>query len=98
MHLPEFTYPRKWPDLIGVAVSGGSDSMALLHLFARIQKHRGGRARAVTVDHRLRPEAAEEARFVAGFCQALGVAHDTLVWDHGAIAGNLQDQARRARY
>jgi len=98
LHPPELTYPGGWPGSIGIAVSGGSDSMALLHLFARIQSHRGGTLRAVTVDHRLRPEAADEARFVARFCAALGVAHDTLVWKHGAIAGNLQDQARRARY
>lgn len=98
LHLPEWTYRGTWPASIGVAVSGGSDSMALLHLFARIQKHHGGVLRAVTVDHRLRPEAAEEARFVAHFCTTIGVAHDTLVWDHGAIKGNLQDQARHARY
>lgn len=98
LSLPERTYPGAWPGRIAVAVSGGSDSMALLHLFVRLQTHRGGIIRAVTVDHRLRTEAAEEARFVARFCADLGVPHDTLIWDHGAIAGNLQDQARRARY
>lgn len=98
LHLPEWTYPGKWPSRTGVAVSGGSDSMALLHLFWRLQMHHVGTVYAVTVDHRLRPEAAEEARFVARFCAELGVPHDTLVWDHGPIQGNLQDQARRARY
>ncbi len=98
LHLPDWAFPRGWPERIGVAVSGGSDSLALLHLFARIQAHRGATLHAVTVDHRLRPEAAEEARFVAGICAGLGVSHDTLVWDHGKIDGNLQDQARRARY
>lgn len=98
LHVPEAIYRAEWPGCIGVAVSGGSDSMALLHLFTRIQKHRGGTVHAVTVDHRLRPEAAEEARFVARFSAALGVPHTTLGWDHGAIEGNLQDQARRARY
>ena len=96
--LPEGSFPGDWPERIGVAVSGGSDSLALLHLFARIQAHRGGALHAVTVDHRLRPEATAEARFVAGMCAGLGVSHDTLVWDHGRIDGNLQDQARRARY
>ncbi len=85
-------------DQIGVAVSGGGDSMALLHLMARSQAARGGTLRAVTVDHRLRPEAAAEARFVAGFCESVGIGHDTLVWEHGEIIGNLSDQARRARY
>lgn len=98
LHVPERIYPGDWPGRIGIAVSGGSDSMALLHLFARIQSHRGATVHAVTVDHRLRPEAAQEARFVARFCEELAVPHDTLVWDHGVIEGNLQDKARRARY
>lgn len=83
------------PARIGLAVSGGGDSVAALHLMAQVY---GPSVRAVTVDHRLRPEAAEEVRFVAALCAGLGVPHEGLVWDHGAITGNLQDQARRARY
>ena len=98
LHAAETAFPGETPKVIGVAVSGGSDSMALLHLFARVQARRGGEVRAVTVDHRLRPEAAGESRFVADHCKSLGVRHDTLVWEHGPIKGNLQDQARRARY
>ena len=98
LHAPERIYTGAWPGRIGVAVSGGGDSMALLHLFVRVTRHRGGSLHAVTVDHRLRPEAADEARFVARYCASLNVPHDTLFWDHGAIKGNLQDQARRARY
>ncbi len=80
---------------VGVAVSGGSDSVALLHLMAAAG---GGRVCAVTINHDLRAGAAEEARFVAGLCAGLGVPHSVLVWDHGVIAGNLPDAARRARY
>lgn len=79
-------------------MSGGSDSVAVLHLMTRAAPHCGWQVRAVTVNHRLRPEAAEEAAFVGRLCAELGVAHDVLVWEHGAIAGNLQDEARRARY
>ncbi|MGB7261684.1 MAG: tRNA lysidine(34) synthetase TilS, partial [Albidovulum sp.] len=98
LHVAEHAFRSETPDVIAVAVSGGSDSMALLSLFARIQARRGGQLRAVTVDHRLRPEAADEAQAVAAFCQKINVQHDILVWDHGEITGNLQDQARRARY
>lgn len=79
---------------VGVAVSGGSDSVALLHLIAAA----GARVQAVTVNHDLRVAAADEARFVAGLCAGLGVPHSVVVWDHGVIAGNLPNAARRARY
>ena len=79
---------------IGVAVSGGSDSTALLHLLAAA----GLKLAAVTVDHNLRAEAAAEARAVAAICERIGVPHDTLVWQHGEVTGNLMDRARRARY
>ena len=85
------------PKVIGVAVSGGGDSMALLHLMHRASAVAGWRVEAVTVDHCLRAEAADEARMVAGFCAGIGVPHATLVWDHDEIAGNLMDRARRAR-
>lgn len=82
------------PERVGVAVSGGSDSMAMLHLLAEA----GCRLDAVTVDHGLRPEAADEARFVAEACARLGVSHTILRWDHGTVEGNLQSRARDARY
>lgn len=83
---------------LGVAVSGGGDSVALLHLLVRVARQSGWDIRAVTVDHGLRPEAAGEALFVAQTCKALQVPHDTLRWSYNAGSGNLQDQARRARY
>lgn len=86
------------PASVGVAVSGGSDSMAMLHLMARAALQAGWSLRAVTVDHRLRPEAAEEAAFVARACTGLGVGHEVLAWDHGEITGNLMERAREARY
>lgn len=85
-------------DILGIAVSGGSDSLGLLHLAGQWSKRRGVRIKAVTVDHGLRPESAAEARSVAGICQLLGVDHATLKWQGWDRSGNLQDQARRARY
>ncbi len=82
---------------IAVAVSGGGDSTALLHLLHRVAEPAGHVLHAVTVDHGLRPEAAAEAAAVAGFCAALGVPHETLRWAGPDATGNLMDQARRAR-
>lgn len=79
---------------LGVAVSGGVDSTALLHL----TKAAGFQVEAVTVDHRLRPESAAEAALVAKDCARMGIPHRVQVWDHGPLVpGNLMDAARQAR-
>ena len=85
------------PLAVGVAVSGGGDSMALLHLMERAARRSGQQIRAVTVDHGLRAGSAAEAAMVAGFCAQIGVPHDTLHWNGAGAVGNLMDQARRAR-
>ncbi|MCF7746929.1 tRNA lysidine(34) synthetase TilS [Sulfitobacter sp. M39] len=86
------------PPVLGVAVSGGGDSVALLHLLKDYARSRGIALHAATVDHGLRPEAAREAAMVAGQCRALGVPHDTLRWTGWDHSGNLQNEARKARY
>lgn len=86
------------PDALGVAVSGGGDSMALLHLMHGFCALHGARLHAVTVNHGLRPEASDEAAAVGKYCATLGVSHDILLWDDWDGKGNLQAQARDARY
>ena len=51
---------------------------------------------AATVDHGLRPESADEARFVAALCRERRIPHEILSCT--LEAGNLQDRARSARY
>ena len=81
---------------IGVAVSGGPDSLALLLLCAAA---RPGEIEAATVDHGLRPESASEAGFVAGVCESLGVPHATLAAEWQALPESaVQKRARVERY
>ena len=88
-----------WPEgaraeaKLGLAVSGGPDSLALLLL-----AHAGfpGRIEAATVDHQLRDGSAGEAEAVAQLCLSLAVPHAVLKVD--VAPGNLQSQARSARY
>lgn len=81
---------------LGLAVSGGPDSLAMLVLAATA---RPGEIQAATVDHGLRPEARQEAEMVAALCERLGIPHQILTaeWDEKPETG-LQEKARGARY
>lgn len=81
-----------------VAVSGGRDSMALVHLAKAYAERRDAQLTALTVDHGLRAESAGEAAQVADWCAALGVAHETLRWKGEKPSGNIEAEARRHRY
>lgn len=94
----EAHFARHVPARLGVAVSGGSDSLALLHLLYDWQNAGGPTLAAVTVDHGLRPSSAQEAAEVGQICARLGIPHDTLKWQGWDGTGNLPDQARRVRY
>lgn len=85
---------------LALAVSGGSDSMALLHLAAgwRDLNAQPPEIAVLTVDHGLRPESAAEAEAVAEAAQQFGFAHLTLVWREAKPRTGLQAAAREARY
>lgn len=81
---------------LGLAVSGGPDSMALLALAAAAYRDA---VCAATVDHGLRPAAADEAAMVAQACDRLGVPHNILALPANfAAQGNVQSLARAHRY
>jgi tRNA(Ile)-lysidine synthase len=81
---------------LGVAVSGGPDSLALLVLAAAA---RPGKVEAATIDHGLRPEAHEEAAMVGQICERLGVPHSTLTARWNEIPQTaIQERARNQRY
>src|SRR5688500_10188272 len=82
-------------DRVAVAVSGGLDSVVLLHLLLSTRRSHGAVRSVVTVDHGLRPDSAEHASFV-----------ESLAADHGlhCVRANLslgeasEADARHARY
>ena len=88
-------------DTVIVAVSGGPDSVALLHLLHRINRCAG--LVAVYVNHGLRPtEIDAEIRLVEGLCGSLGVPCETVPVDVHAerkrTGASLEEAARTLRY
>lgn len=83
-----------------LAVSGGADSMALMHLVARWRQLRGDGPDILiaTVDHRLREGSAEEAAAVAKEARRLGLEHRTLVRSGPRPTARVEELAREARY
>lgn len=83
-----------------VAVSGGGDSLALLLLLRDYVKQNSDIKLdlfAVTIDHGLRPEAAEEARQVAALCAQFGIRHQTVKWETARPLTGISEAGRDAR-
>lgn len=81
---------------IGLAVSGGGDSLALLALAHRWAASRERTLAVFTVDHGLRPEARAEAEAVAHLCRQLGLTHETLRLEGAAPRQALLRRGRHA--
>jgi tRNA(Ile)-lysidine synthase len=83
---------------IAVAVSGGSDSLALTLLLHEWVQRRQGTLIALTVDHQLRAESAQEAQQVGEWLKTYDIPHVILQWQHTQPRTGLQEAARLARY
>mgnify|MGYP001387357288 CR=1 FL=1 len=83
---------------LAVALSGGSDSMALVLLINVWARTRGGQITALTVNHKLRPESGLEAKRVKGWMQRCGIRHQILPWSGKKPKTAIQNQARNIRY
>lgn len=91
--------PSPLPEKLAVAVSGGADSMALALLLNEQARQEGKSVFAMTVDHRLRADAAKEAEQVAQWMAAYAIPHQILKWHFTEKpTANIQAQAREARY
>ncbi len=79
-----------------VALSGGGDSVALLHLL--VAELGAVRVQAVVVDHALRDGSAADAKRASGFAAALGVNAEILTLTWKESGNRAQQAARHARY
>ena len=84
------------------AVSGGRDSVCLLHYLAAIAPRRGFTVAAGHLNHRMRPEAQRDEDFVRDLCRTLDVAFYTEaapVYETAARWGlGVEETGRRLRY
>ena len=83
---------------LAVAVSGGSDSMALAVLAKNWVGRYRGSLTALVVDHGLRAESSAEASRVQGVLKGLGISAEILVWSGDKPATGIQAAARAKRY
>lgn len=88
--------------LILCAVSGGRDSMALLHLLTALAEEGGFRVHAAHFNHHLRPTADRDEDFVRRWCGDRGIPLTCGGGDAAAFAKaagtSLEDGARQLRY
>jgi len=85
---------------VALAVSGGSDSVAMMTLVAEwaLSHPAAPRLAVLTVDHGLRPESSAEARSVLAWAAALDLDGHCLRWGAGKPRSGIQAAARDARY
>ncbi len=81
---------------IALAVSGGADSLALLYAFVKLNL-KNTQVHVITINHGLREEAKDEAKYVASLCQKWGCLHKVLSPISKLKYGVSQREAREAR-
>ena len=92
---------EKRPTVVVVGVSGGADSVCLLHALTQLAAHWHCQLHVAHLDHALRPESTQEAAFVAQLAATWQLPYSTQRLTPGALAGQpggLEAAARQARY
>ncbi len=89
-------------ELVVVGVSGGPDSMALLHILTSLRSGLEFDLAVAHLNHGLRPEAAAEENFVREYCAGRGLAFYSCQLDIGRLASqekkSLEEAGRESRY
>ena len=92
----------KQGEIIGVATSGGRDSMALLHFLHENKAQLDCQIIAINIDHCIREHSAADSAFVMDFCKEHNIKAYTFKVDAVKISReekiSLETAARKARY
>ena len=84
---------------LGVAVSGGADSVCLLHVVLQLRSEFNLSLAVIHIDHNLRgPQSQADAQFVHNLAQQLGLPFHIRRLSLDREVGNLEQEGRRARY
>ncbi len=87
----------KYGDTVVAAISGGPDSMALLHMLSKVKDAMEITVVCAHVNHNVRKESNEEAVFVEKFCRNHGIIFEYMkIEDYGD--DNFHNEARTKRY
>lgn len=89
-------------DLVIVGVSGGPDSMALLHILSQLRPRLNFQLVVAHLNHGLRPEAAAEEKFVGEYCRTVPIPFYSRQLDVQEIATrgkkSVEETGRNCRY
>ncbi|MGX6960775.1 MAG: tRNA lysidine(34) synthetase TilS [Rickettsia endosymbiont of Pentastiridius leporinus] len=83
---------------IAIAVSGGSDSVALLYLADIWAKKNNIELFVLSVDHNLRQQSKQEIEYIQNISNNLNLKFYSLSFDHQNNFSNFQERAREGRY
>ena len=86
------------PKHLAVAVSGGSDSIALLFFISSWCKRSKTKLSVLSVNHNLRTESCDEVYYVQNLAKDFGHDFYALFWSAGNNKSALQERAREGRY
>ena len=92
----KYTFEKK--PSVAVAVSGGPDSMSLLFLVNAFIKYKKGKLMALIVDHRIRKNSKEEAKFISTYLDQNNIDSQILTTNKNKVSKKSMNEARNNRY
>jgi len=92
----KYTFEKK--PSVAVAVSGGPDSMSLLFLVNAFIKYKKGKLMALIVDHRIRKNSKEEAKFISTYLHKNNINSQILTANKDKVSKKSMNEARNNRY